>query len=44
MGMNLKYVRVALGTRIAAVAGVAFTAMTRVGHFRRLLIEGDLPA
>jgi len=43
-GMNLKYVRVALGTRIAAVAGVAFTAMTRVGHFRRLLIEGDLPA
>ena len=42
-GMTLPRARVILGARTAGTHGVAFVAVTRVGHRRRLVFENDLP-
>ena len=42
-GMTLPRARVILGARTAGSHGVAFVAVTRVGHRGRLVFEHDLP-
>jgi exonuclease III len=42
-GMTLKRVRVRIGTNVAGQVGVAFVAVTRVGHPWSLMFETDLP-
>ena len=42
-GMNLPKVRICLGARAIAAAGVAFVASTRVRHPRHMVFDEDLP-